>query len=85
MRNALLAVSRKENGRHVRMNGAKLAKSLDRNPSNSIARPIKDFRDRVTQLMADERGLACGPEDVIASGRGGYHLPKWVVVRQAGE
>lgn len=73
------------NRRCVRINGAKLGKSLDRNPNNSIGRPTRDFRDRTTQLMADECGLACDQEDVIANGGGGYHCADWVMVRKPGE
>jgi hypothetical protein len=34
--------------------------------------------------MASECGLECGPQDIIASGGGGYHFTEWMIVREAG-
>jgi len=85
MRDILLALSRKHNGRYVRLSGTRLGKALGRNASNPVSRPIKDFRDRATELMASECALECGSRDIIASGGGGgYHFTDWMVVTDPG-
>ena len=83
MRAILLALNKKERSRYVRINGTRLGKALDRNASNPVSRPIKDFRDTATELMANECGLECGSQDIIASGGGGYHFAECMVVREA--
>ena len=84
VRKVLLMLNNKENNKYVRMNGTRLGKSLKRNASNPISRPIKDFRNRATELLAEHCGLECGREDIIASGGGGYHFTEWMTVRVAG-
>lgn len=84
MREILLALNKKESSRYVRINGTRLGKALDRNASNPVSRPIKDFRDTATELMANECSLECGSQDIIASGGGGYHFAECMVVREAG-
>ncbi len=84
MRDVLIALSRRHNGKYVRLSGAQLGKTLGRNASNPISRPIKDFRDRATELMESECSLECGKYDVIARGGGGYHLTEWMVVTGLG-
>lgn len=84
MRRILLALNKMDRGRYVRINGTRLGKALDRNASNPVSRPIKDFRDRARAVMTSECGLECGSQDIIASGSGGYHFTEWMVVREAG-
>lgn len=84
MRKILLLLNKKENSRYVRINGTRLRNALDRTVSNPVSRPIKDFRDRASELMANECGLECGSQDIIATGGGGYHFTEWMVVREAG-
>ena len=66
------------------MRGAALDKKLDRNASNPIARRIKDFRDRASEVLKSI-GLDCGQEDIIANGAGGYYLTDWVTVTVASQ
>jgi CheY-like chemotaxis protein len=82
LREALILLAEREDGGYVRIKGPALMKKMGRDPSNPIARPIKDFCDKATELLALHRGLACGRYDVIDS-RGGYHLTDWIEVKTA--
>lgn len=84
MRKILLRLSQKEGGGYVRVSGSKLMRELGRNASNPVGRPIKSFCDNAIERLAEERNLACGRYDIIAS-KGGYHFTEWMDVRVAGE
>jgi CheY-like chemotaxis protein len=84
MREILVKLGEKRDGRYVRIDGRHLSRDLGRNASNPVGRLIKEFRDRAKDLMASECSLECGPEDIIASGGGGYHLKEWVDARVEG-
>ena len=83
LRKALILLNKKDKDGFVRTRGAKLDEELGRDASNSIARRIKDVRDEATQALK-EKGLDCGPEDIVASGRGGYYFTEWIDVRVEG-
>jgi len=84
LRKALILLNKRNKDSFVRMRGSKLDKELGRDASNSIARRIKDFRDEATEALK-EKGLDCGPEDILATGRGGYHFTAWMDVTVEGE
>jgi CheY-like chemotaxis protein len=84
LRKALVLLSERRKDGFVRIRGAKLDNELGRDASNSIARRIKDFREAATSAMK-KNGLDCGAEDIVATGRGGYHLTEWMDVRAEGE
>lgn len=79
MREAILLLNEKPDGRYVRIKGPALMKKLGRDPSNPISSPLKGLCDRASQLMAEHCGLSCDRYDLIDS-RGGYHLTDWVDV-----
>ena len=84
LRDALLALKEKVDGRFVRIPARDLNSLLGRDGvTNSIARRIKDLRERAIAALA-EIGFECGAEDVVASGRGGYHFPDWIEVQVEG-
>lgn len=83
LRKALVFLARRDDHGFVRIRGSELDRRLGRTASNPIARRIKEFRDRASEVL-QEKGLECGPSDIVASGRGGYHLPDWITVRVAG-
>jgi hypothetical protein len=80
VRQALAALSRKEDGRFVRIRPTKIDRDLGRNASNPIASRMKNFRDRASEVLA-EAGYECGPEDIIAAKTGGYCFQAWMDVR----
>jgi len=82
MLETLKLLNRKKRGRFIRMRGSDINRELGRDASNPIARRIKDFRDRCTQLLREE-GLDCGKQDIIATGGGGYRFTSWMEVELA--
>lgn len=84
MRTFLLRLNKKEGGGWARLRGRQLMKGLDRNESNPVGRPIKDFCDGASDRLKEQRHLECGRYDIIAS-TGGYHFTDWMDVQVAGE
>lgn len=83
LRKALILLNCRNKDGFMRVRGSKLDEELGRDASNSIARRIKDFRDAVTEALK-AKGLDCGQQDIVASGRGGYHFTDWMDVRVEG-
>ncbi len=84
MRRIFLMLMEQEAGNYVRISGRKLVDALNRDPSNPVGRPIKDFRDDASTLLAQHRQLDCGRYDIIGRGGGGYHLTDCMRVRVDG-
>lgn len=43
-----------------------------------VAGAVRDFRKNVAEILLEQRGLVCGPQDVIRSGGPGYRLNEWI-------
>lgn len=84
IKETLQLLSQKDKHGYLYFKGARLNAVPNRDISNSIAKPIKDFRDRCTELMATHRQIKCGRYDVIGpASAGGYHLKANIEVREA--
>lgn len=84
LRAALLLLSKQDKDGFIRMRGAELDRKLGRDGSNPISSRFKGFRDHASEALK-EAGHECGPQDILASGAGGYHFTRWMTVRVAGE
>lgn len=75
---------RSSSGSYIPLSGPELASRLGLAAGqNSVAGAVRDFRRNVTEVLLTERGLTCGPQDVIRSGGPGYRLNEWIIARDA--
>ena len=81
---ALVMLSERDPHGFVRLRGSKLNKTLDRNASNPISKPLERFCKRASEILLAERGLECGRYDIVGNSAGGYHFTNWMTVRVAG-
>jgi len=66
---------------YVCYSGERLAEQVDRRiGQNAIAQCVADMRTRITEIMRDRLGVACGKYDVIDNRGKGYHLRGWIQV-----
>lgn len=82
MRRILDALREKRpNGKYVAYSGEELGEKVGcRGDQNRMAGAIRDLRQSITQILRDEAGVECGPQDVVQSGGPGYRLNEWIIV-----
>ena len=83
MAKALTMLSQRDGGHYVRRRCAEINDQLERDASNSIARPFKDFCDKASAQLG-QIGIQCGRNDIIGN-EGGYYLAENVEVRTISE
>ena len=86
LRAALLILATKtKNGAWPRVRGISINKTLGREVSNPISKPIQRFRDACTDRLRELKHLECGKFDVIADSKGGgYHLADHIILAGTG-
>ena len=68
-------------GNYVCLNSRRLSERLEGRPmQNTVIRSVCTLRANISKVMRDRLGLQCNKDDVIATGRQGYHLSDRVVV-----
>ncbi|MHB8974309.1 MAG: response regulator [Pirellulaceae bacterium] len=76
---------RNSSGSYIPLSGPELVSRLGlAGGQNSVAGAVRDFRRNVTEVLLAERGLTCGPQDVIRSGGPGYRLNEWIIACNPG-
>ncbi|MBP85193.1 MAG: hypothetical protein CMJ64_00490 [Planctomycetaceae bacterium] len=86
MRKLLIQLSRRQsNGKYVSLSGDELAARIGcKRGQNGVSGTVRDLRNRTSEILKAEAGITCERQDIIQSGKFGYHFNSWITIREAG-